>query len=261
MKISEIKEKLKNNDRVLGTMITVFQNPDIVKLIKVSGYDFAIIDCEHGSFEYGEVARMIGMSRAIGLPIIVRIAEIRRELVLKYMEMGADGLLLPSTETKEQAELLVKYSKYAPMGDRGVSLSRPHTDFKKVNGREYMDAANRNTILMCQIESRKGVEHIEEIIGTEGIDIAFVGPNDLSQDMGVLGDYGNPLMVEAYEKILSAAKAAGKATGIHFGKKEPLVPWIKAGYQMNMCGNDVSFLMNGAKSSLEYLEEATAENK
>ena len=255
MKMVDIKAKLKNGEKVMGTMVTVFQNPDIVKILKESGFDFFVLDCEHGCFEYGEAARIIGMARAFDLPVVVRIAEIRRELVLKYMEMGADGLLLPSTETKEEAELLVKYSKYAPMGDRGVSLSRPHTDFRKVNGREYMDCANRGTILMCQIESKKGVENIEGIIGTDGIDIAFVGPNDLSQDYGVLGDYGNPLLTEAYEKILEAAKKAGKHAGIHFGKKEPLVPWVKAGYSMNMCGNDVSFMMNGAKAVLEYLKE------
>lgn len=257
MKMAEIKEKIKKGEHVLGTMITVFQNPDIVKILKVCGYDFVIIDCEHGSFEYGEVARMVALARAISLPVVVRIAEVRRELVLKYMEMGADGLLLPSTETKEQAELLVKYSKYAPDGDRGVSLTRPHTDYRKVSGREYMTETNKNTILMCQIESQKGVDHIEEIIGTDGIDIAFVGPNDLSQDMGILGEYAHPRMTEAYEKILQAARNAGKAAGIHFGKKEPLVPWIKAGYQMNMCGNDVSFLSAGAVSSLEYLKTQT----
>lgn len=254
MKIKELKEKIKNGEQVLGTMITVFQNPDIAKLMKVSGFDFIVIDCEHGGFEYGEVARLIGLSKAIDLPVIVRIAEVRRDLALKYMEMGADGLLLPSTETKEQAELLVKYAKYAPLGERGVSLSRAHTDYKKVNGREYMDTANKNTILMCQIESQKGVENIDEIIGTEGIDIAFVGPNDLSQDMKMLGDYNNPKMKEAYQKILQAAKSAKKVAGIHFGKKEPLISCIRSGYQMNMCGNDVSFLLNGAKNVIDALK-------
>lgn len=111
--------------------------------MKVCGFDFFVLDCEHGCFEYGEAARIIGMARGIGLPVIVRIAEIRRELVLKFMEMGADGLLLPDTREKEEAKLLVKYSKYAPLGDRGVSLSRPHTDFKKVQGRQYMDEARK----------------------------------------------------------------------------------------------------------------------
>lgn len=155
MQMLELKAKLKNKERVLGTMVTVFQNPDIAKILKECGYDFFIIDCEHGYFTFSEVERIISVARAISLPVLVRIAEIRRELVLKFMEMGANGLLLPNTETKEQAELLVKYSKYAPMGERGVSLSRPHTEFKKVNGREYMDRANEESILLCQIESEK----------------------------------------------------------------------------------------------------------
>jgi 2-keto-3-deoxy-L-rhamnonate aldolase RhmA len=251
----ELKQHLENGDNLLGTMITVFRNPDIVKMLQVVGFDFAIVDCEHGNFEYGEVAHIIGIARALGFPLIVRIPEARREVILKYMEMGADGLLLPSTETKEQAQLLVKYSKYAPLGDRGVSLTRAHTGYEKVNAREYMDKVNAETILMCQIESKKGVKNIEEIMGVNGIDIAFVGPNDLSQDMGVLGQYKCPEMLDAYDKILAAAKNAGKHAGVHFGKKEFVAFCKKKGYQMNMVGNDVSFLMASARSNLEYLKE------
>ena len=102
MKVGELKKRLKNGEKALGTMVTVFQNPDIVKILKVCGFDFFVLDCEHGCFEYGEAARIIGMARGIGLPVIVRIAEIRRELVLKFMEMGADGLLLPDTREKRR---------------------------------------------------------------------------------------------------------------------------------------------------------------
>jgi len=257
MKMSELKHKLKDGDKVLGTMITIFTNPDLIKMLQTCGYDFCIIDCEHGYFTFSEVEHMICVARAIELPVMVRIAEIRRELVLKFMEMGANGLLLPNTETKEQAELLVKYSKYAPLGERGVSLSRPHTDFKPVKGREYMDQANNDTMLLCQIESQKGVKNVKEIINVPGIDVAFVGPNDMSQDFGILGQYDNPLLVDAFNKILAAAQQAGKVAGIHFGKKEPLVKWINQGYLLNMCGSDVSSLMQGAKANLSYIKENT----
>ena len=253
MKMSEIKEKLKSGEHVLGTMITVFSSPNIIRILQQCGYDFVIIDCEHGGFDYSEAAGMLGMARAAGLPAMVRIPEIRREPVLKYMEMGADGLLLPSTETKEQAELLVRYAKYAPMGDRGISFSRPHTGFTKVKGPDYMSETNRDTMLMCQIETRQGVEHIDDIIGTEGIDVAFVGPNDLSNSYGVLGDYYNPVMQEAYEKILQAARKAGKAAGAHFGSRAGLLPLARKGYTMNMCGADVSLMMIGARTDIEAI--------
>ena len=110
---------------------------------------------------------------------------------------------------------------------------------------------------MCQIESRVGVENVDEIIGTEGIDVAFVGPNDLSQSYGILGKFDNPVIIEAFEKILSAAKQAGKSAGVHFGNQDALVPWIKAGYQINMCNSDVGLLMSGAKASVSYLTAQT----
>ncbi|MDD3361175.1 MAG: aldolase/citrate lyase family protein [Hespellia sp.] len=257
MKMAELKNKLKNGERIIGTMVTTFQNPDIARILQVAGYDFFIIDCEHGCFEYGEVARIINVARGIGIPAIVRIAEIRRELVLKFVEMGANGLLLPNTETKEQAELLVKYSKYAPLGDRGVSLSRPHTGYQKVNGKEYMEQANKDTILLCQIESKKGVNHVEDIIAVEGIDIAFVGPNDMSQDYGILGQFNSETMETALQKIVNAAQAAGKYAGVHFGGKEQTVKWINRGYQMNMCGSDVSLMIAGAKVDQTYIVENT----
>ena len=255
MEIAAIKERLKQGGRVTGTMVTVFQNPDIVKMLKVCGFDYILIDCEHGCFDYSEAARLIGVARAVGMAAIVRIPEIRREPVLKYMEMGADGLLLPGTETKEEAELLVRYSKYAPMGERGVSFSRPHTGYEKINSHEYMESSNRDTMLICQIESKKGVDNIEEIIATEGIDAVLVGPNDMSQDYGILGDYYAPVMTEAYDKVLTAAKKAGKVAGVHFGKKEFLEKLIKDGYQLTMCGADVSFLMEGARNVISYLSQ------
>jgi len=251
----KLKERLGRGEHLLGTMITTFEHPDLIKILQNCGYDFAIIDCEHGSYSYETVSRMIGVARAIGFPILVRIPEIRREPVLKFMEMGASGLLLPNAESAEQARTLVSYAKYAPMGQRGVSLTRPHTDFKKVNGREYMAKVNSETILMCQIESAKGVENVESILAVDGIDVAFVGPNDMSQDYGILGEFDDPTMVSAFERILAAAKAAGKAAGVHFGSQDQVAKWAKAGYQMNMCGSDVSALTSGAKASIQYITE------
>lgn len=255
MKMSDIKERLRKGEQVLGTMITVFGTPNTILILKQCGYDFALIDCEHGGFTYSEVGNMLAVAKAAGFPVMVRIPEVRREVVLKYMEMGADGLLLPSTETKEQAARLVEYAKYAPLGDRGISFTRPHTEFAKVNGPEYMARANADTMLMCQIETAKGVENVGEIIGTEGIDCVFLGPNDLSNSYGILGDYTNPVMKDAYSRVLAAAKAAGKTAGAHFGNRKGLLPLIEMGYTMNMCGADAGLLMAGAREDIARIRE------
>lgn len=251
-----LKQRLKQGERLLGTMVTTFAAADMAKLLLQYGFDFFIIDCEHGSFTTREVADMIAVARAVGLPAMVRIPEMRREHALKFTEMGANGLLLPNTESAEQAKMLVDCTKYAPMGHRGVSLSRPHTDFAKVDGREYMARANEENILLCQIESRVGVAHIDEIMAVDGIDAALIGPNDMTQDYGKLNRFDDPEIVDAIARVVASAKTHGKFSGAHFGAAAPLIPWIQRGMQLNMWNSDIGLMSLGAAGGLPALRDA-----
>lgn len=251
-----LKQRLKNGEHLLGTMVTTFASADMAKLLKQYGFDFFIIDCEHGSFTTREVADMISVARAIGLPAMVRIPEMRREHALKFTEMGANGILLPNTESAEQAQMLVDCTKYAPLGHRGVSLSRPHTDFAKVDGRSYMARANDENILLCQIESREGVAHIDEIMAVDGIDAALIGPNDMTQDYGKLDHFDDPEIVEAIGRVVASAIAHGKFSGAHFGSSTPLIPWIQRGMQLNMWSSDIGLMSLGAAAGLPALRDA-----
>lgn len=252
--MASLKLRLKNGEQVLGTMVTTVTSPDISKVLQVCGFDFCIVDCEHGSFTTREVANIIAVARGIDFPVMVRIPEMRREHALKFMEMGASGLLLPNTEYAEQARMLVDCTKYAPMGHRGVSLSRPHTDFRKVSGVEYMKKANEETILLCQIESRKGVANIGEIMAVPGIDSALIGPNDMTQDYGILDHFDNPEIVAAFEKVIAAAKANGKFAGVHFSSSEALKPWLKKGMTLNMWNSDIGLMQAGAATQIKLLK-------
>ncbi|MFQ9679658.1 MAG: HpcH/HpaI aldolase family protein [Ruthenibacterium lactatiformans] len=213
-----LKERLKNGEQVLGTMVTTFASPDIAKILQSCGFDFFIVDCEHGRSPRARRRTSLRWRAASVCPRWC-VSGDAPEHALKFMEMSP--LLLPNTETAEQARMLVDCTKYAPMGHRGVSLSRPHTDFKRVDGREYMRRANEETILMCQIESRKGVENIGEIMAVEGVDVGFIGPNDMTQDYGILNQFGHPDIVAAFEKVIAAAEENGKWAGADFGAAEP----------------------------------------
>jgi len=233
-------------------MVTAFDNPQIAKIVKLCGFDWFVIDCEHGSFDYSKVANVLALAREIRIPAIVRIPEVRRGVILKYMEMGAAGLLLPNAETVEQAELLVRYAKYAPLGDRGVSLFRPHSGYEKVeNAGEYMANTNQETVLMVQIESRKAVQNAGEILAVEGIDAAFVGPSDLSQSLGIPGQLGNPEFINAVDQVIAAAKQQGKYSGLHvMTNTEALDPWIAKGMTLNLWSNEILLLMQAAREGL-----------
>jgi 2-dehydro-3-deoxyglucarate aldolase/4-hydroxy-2-oxoheptanedioate aldolase len=251
-----LKQRLNQGEHLLGTMVTTFASADMAKLLMQYGFDFFIIDCEHGAFTTREAADMIAVARAVGLPVMVRIPEMRREHALKFTEMGANGLLLPNTESAEQARMLVDCTKYAPMGHRGVSLSRPHTDFAKVDGRNYMAQANAENILLCQIESRAGVANIDEIMAVDGIDAALIGPNDMTQDYGKLNQFDDPEIVEAFERVIASAKTRGKFSGAHFGASAPLIPWISRGMQLNMWNSDIGLMSLGAAGGLPALRSA-----
>ena len=254
--MESLKSRLRAGEQLIGTMITTLPSPDLVKILKNRGFDFCMIDCEHGSFTTREVSDMIGAGRGFGMPVMVRIPEVRREHVLHYMEMGAAGLLLPNTESADQARQLVDYAKYAPLGHRGVSLSRPHTDFLKVNGPEYMAKSNGETLLICQIESQAGVDHVGEILSVPGIDAALIGPNDMSQDFGILGQYTHPRMEEAFRQVMDAAEKLDKWSGVHFGGAEPLKPWLRKGMQLNMWCTDIGLLSLGAQLLPDLRAEA-----
>ena len=254
--MNNLKERLRKGESVIGTMVTVFDNPDIIKMLKVCGFDLFIIDCEHGYFDYSKVAGMFGMARAIGITGMVRIPEPKREVVLKYLEMGADGILMPNTETVEQAKKLIDCSKYYPLGNRGVSLLRGHTGYAKVpSAVEYMKKANDESILMIQIESPKGVENIEKLLDVEGIDVAFIGPNDLSQSMGIMGQTDSPEFIAAVDKVIEAAKKRNKFSGIFLMNTAALEPWMKKGMTLNLWANDVTMMMNAAREGLANLKK------
>lgn len=253
---NNIKERLARGEQVIGTMVTVFDNPEIAKMLKVCGFDYFIMDCEHGHFDYQSVGNICTVAREAGIPVIVRIPEPRREVVLKYTEMGATGLMLPNCETVEQARALVEYSKYYPLGNRGVSLLRGHTGFDKVDSAvDYMQRTNAENILMIQIESPKGVENVDKMLSVEGIDAAFIGPNDLSQSMGIMGQTDNPRFLAAVDHVIATAKAKGKYSGIHLMSVPALEPWVAKGMTLNSWANDVVFMMNAAKEGLAKLKK------
>jgi 2-dehydro-3-deoxyglucarate aldolase/4-hydroxy-2-oxoheptanedioate aldolase len=251
-----LKARLKKGERVLGTMISLFDHPEIAKIVQLCGFDYFIIDCEHGNFDYTTVARILTVAREVGICGMVRIPEPRREVVLKFMDMGAGGLLLPNTETVEHARALVEHAKYAPLGNRGVQLFRGHSGFEKVSSPvEYMKKANEETLLLIQIESPIGIKNIDDLLAVQGIDAAFIGPNDLSQSLGIMGQFENPDFIAALDKIIAAAKKRQKFSGAHFQVASALAPWIAKGMTLNLWANETVMMMNGAKEGMAVLKK------
>lgn len=250
----DLKEKLNANENIYGTLVTEFYTPNIAKMLDVSGFDFFMIDCEHGYFDYTQVANIIAVGNGIGIPVLVRIPEVNKTCILRYLEMGAAGLMIPGSESAEQLENVIKYSKYAPMGERGVSLSRPHTGYGVANGKEYMECSNKKIVIIAQIESKKGIENIDEILSVAGVDIALLGPNDLSQDMNMLGQFYEDSFVQAIQKVVDSGKKNNKYVGIHASGIEYVQFWKERGMNILMWNSDITMMIAKAKEGINQLK-------
>lgn len=239
----------------IGTMVIGMRSPNIVRILKASGFDFFVVDCEHGSFSFETVENMMAVARGVGMPGLVRVPEIRREPVLKVLEAGASGLLVPQVRCREEVEKLVSFAKYAPQGMRGVSLTRPHTGYVGIRVGEYIKRANEETIILLQIECREAIENLEAMLGVPGVDGLIIGPNDLSQSLGVPGETGLPLVVESIERVIGVAGKYGIPVGIHVSDRDTLVAWLKKGMTIGMWNSEIGMILSAAREGLAAIRE------
>ena len=253
--MSELKTKLKNGGLVIGTMISEIRNPNLVYMLAQCGFDFFIIDNEHGAYSPETISNMIAAARGAGISVVVRIPEIRREAIMKPLDSGAAGLLVPMVNTADQAKEIMRYAKYPPMGERGVALSRAHSSYGRPNAAEYLDQANQTTFIAVQAESPQAIENLDSIASTPGVDAIFVGPADLSVGMGIPGQITHPKEVEAIETVLAICQKHAVVPGIHMSKRETLKDWIRHGMRFVTYSSDVDLLARAAQESLAHLRK------
>ncbi|RSL81141.1 hypothetical protein CEP51_006055 [Fusarium floridanum] len=192
----------------------------LARTIAPLGEDWVLIDCEHGNIDDHNMYLQIGAISSSGVSPIVRIPADAPWMVKRALDAGAHAIMVPMCETKEQAEQLVRAAKYPskahPEGIRGTGAMFAPAAFN-LTGRDYLLNANDKVMVFVQIESRKGVENVQEIAKVDGIDMLFIGPNDLASSLGYVAfDHASiPEVQQASQRILDAALAAGKYAG-HF---------------------------------------------
>jgi 2-keto-3-deoxy-L-rhamnonate aldolase RhmA len=162
--------------------------------------------------------------------------------------------MVPMTSTKEQAERIVRYSKYTPLGQRGFGTQMGHTEYKPLKAVEFMKEGNENTFIIAQIETKEAIENIDAILGIEGIDVGLIGPNDLSISLEIPDQMNPEILTKAIEKVVVSAKQRGKASGIHIANIEAIKTWRAKGMTVLAYSTDIGFMYNASKSSLEELK-------
>lgn len=256
MKPNPIRERCAKGESVYGTMIQDVRTPSIGLIMEQAGLDFIFFDMEHGPFDLGVVTDMVKVARLTTLTPFVRVPNDDYHLMARVLDAGARGIMVPRIETKQQVEDIVANTHYPPMGVRGCSTPKGHNDFLPQNMWEFTEQANRENMIILQIEREKAIENIDDLLSIEGVGGAIMGPNDLALDMGVREKDTLAAMEPAIQKVLDAAKKNNIPCGIHTGNMEWLIEWNKRGMQLIMYSNDIVFLRSGAAAGIKKIKEA-----
>ncbi len=250
---NQIKQRLQHDQVVYGCMLTEVRTPSVGMILERAGLDFFIIDMEHGAFSYETVSDIIAASRGLRITPFVRVPDLERQAFQKPLDAGAAGVLIPRVERREQVEQAIRYLKYAPIGERGLSLTRGHSGYQKSDPFEFTSRKNDEVMLMVQIETKNGVDNLEEIAAVPGVDVLFVGPSDLRHSYGP-GPNTSDRLKEAYGKVAETGKQNGVATGVQMSDSKTIKSLVSRGMRLVSCGTEVGILISGLSGIVSEIQ-------
>ena len=250
-----VKQRLKQGLPVLGHWVSL-ASPAAVELMAAAGMDWLMIDTEHSPAEWETVEHMIRAMKGTEVVPLVRVAANDPVLIKKALDRGALGVLVPLVSTVEQARAVVAASTYPPEGIRGVAGTRASgygADLPR-----YYAEWNRHVLVACQIETLQALENVETIASTPGLDVLFVGPNDLSAGLGCFRQFDHPAFVRAVDRILQAARDAGMAAGYMAAGAQEVLARIEQGFRFVALGSDARLLAAAVGSAYDAVRKGLA---
>ena len=253
MKKNLLKEKLDKKQRVMGCNISVCA-PSLVEILALCGFDFVFIDCEHASLDGTECEHLIRTAELYNITPLLRVPVNQPELMIRYMDSGAQGIVTPGIHTKEDAENAVKAVRYYPQGMRGLSPSRASDYGLSMPMSEYCAYANSQMLLLPTMEHIDTVNNLEEILKTDGLDGVLFGTSDLSQSLGVPGQNNHPDVLAAVEKARQACLRSGKPFGSVVRAGETPEDYYGKGY-LSVMTSIPPLLSKSAKELIAYRDK------
>lgn len=242
------RQRLIAGDTLIGTIVTI-ESPEIVEVLCHIGFDWLFIETEHSPLLPQGVQHII--QTAGDTPCVVRLSRSDEISIKRALDAGAAGIIVPQVNSAAHARLVVSYAKYAPMGTRGIGLTRA-SKFG-LNFDDYVASANENTAVIVQAEHIDAVENIEEICAVEGVDAVFIGPYDLSASLNKIGRLQDREVVDAMNRVRDTCLEKGVKLGLYGRSPDAIAPREAEGYTLLCCGADIAVFAQGATQLLEFL--------
>ena len=253
MRTNRAKRKLQAGEVCIGHMLMEFASPGLMTVIAKAGLDFALIDTEHTRFSLETVCELIRHARSIDLPVFVRTPRGQYDQMSRYMDAGADGIMAPNVESTEEARRIIQATKYAPLGCRGTAFGIAHDDFDAGDSVQGLAHANEQSLVIAQVESRAGVANLDAIVSTEGIDVAWIGHNDLTQSMGIPGQFEHPEFTSAVAEVVETCSRYGKAAGFSGATPEALINLGERGFRCLSYSSDIRVYRDALLKGMQHI--------
>ena len=252
LRSNSLKHKLATQPFVAGTFCGI-ASPAVMEILGLAGFDFAVIDREHGSFSLPDTENMIRAAASTGISPMVRVPDAQATSVRQPLDMGAAGIHVPQIESAHMAEAAVKAALFHPHGERGLQPWVRNASYGEQGLQDYLEEKNRDTCLVLHLEGHKALKELDAILQVDGYDVLFIGPYDLSHSLGIPGEVNHPHVREAMHKIIAETRQAGKHAGTFCATAEVVEEWRAAGVTYLAVGMDTNLLLTAGRSLVAEL--------
>jgi 2-keto-3-deoxy-L-rhamnonate aldolase RhmA len=254
MKPNAIKQDVLAGKTVAGAMVFEFFSPGMATILANAGCRFVLYDMEHTGLGFETLKWLFASCRGLPIEPMVRVPRGEYTWLARALDLGARGVMIPMVESAEHAKAIVQACRYPPHGRRGAAFGFAQCDYQGGDVGRKIGAYNERTLIIAQIETERGLEHVEEIAAVDGIDVLWVGHFDLSNFMGIPAQFNDPRFDAAMRKVAQVARANGKAAAFMATDAAWIARVREMGYTMIAGGTDMGLLELAVKSLVGHIE-------
>ena len=252
-----VKHKLESGETVFGSFLKL-DSPPIVELYGLAGFDFIIVDAEHGAYTYAGIENIVRTCEGAGMSSIIRTPDAGEANILHVLDSGASGIQVPSLKSAAEVREVIRKAKYWPLGERGSARACRAAGYGSVP--DYEQRANRETLVSVHVENKEMVEDIEALCAVEDLDVLFIGPGDLSASLGHPGNASHPDVVAAIDRVIEVA-AGRKHIGTVVANAAQLESYVARGVHYFAWLSDLGMIRGALGNAASNFKSYQGESK
>ena len=254
---NHLKEKLVRGEVAASMTVRLTRSIEIAQIAATSGFDSLYVDVEHNTLSVESVSQICIASQALGVTPLVRVPANTPDHICRLLDGGAMGVIAPHVRSAEDAKHIVDLAKFPPFGERGAGGALPQYQYRSFPADEVNAAMNDATMVVVMMEAISALENVEGIAAVPGVDMLFVGTNDLCNEMGITGQFDHPKVRDAFMRTIAACREHGKYVGIGGLASRPdlITEFVEAGARYVSTGTDLAFLLAETTRKAKFVRD------